>query len=127
MIAEAIPTYLIGNLFLTHEGIHKDIHELNVNKCPDLILIFTPLVQCIDQVTAPLYLVYLTPIYKSGNRWSVKNYRCVNILATIPKLFETLICDKLPSVIYPQKLGKGRSTSTSYSLLVSNVLCKSEE
>jgi Reverse transcriptase (RNA-dependent DNA polymerase) len=41
----------------------------------------------------------LTPIYKSGGRSNIANYRGIAILSTIPKLFEKIVCDKLYEVL----------------------------
>lgn len=42
-------------------------------------------------------LSYITPIFKSGSRAVVNNYRGVAILPTLGKLFESIVCDRLSS------------------------------
>lgn len=43
----------------------------------------------------PWKLSYVTPVYKSGNRANVENYRPISILCTISKVFERLVFNRL--------------------------------
>lgn len=45
---------------------------------------------------------YVTPIYKSGSRLDISNYRGVAILPTIGKLFELLVYKQLAPIIHSQ-------------------------
>ena len=62
---------------------------------------------------------YLKPIFKSGSRNVVRNYRGVAILPTFGKLFECVVCnlisDRWTSTLSHSQHGfiKGRSTSTN--------------
>lgn len=62
---------------------------------------------------------FIIPIFKSGNRCSVDNYRGIAKLSAIPKLFERLVTNRLlhyaSSLISPCQHGfiKGRSTTTN--------------
>lgn len=62
---------------------------------------------------------YVKPIYKSGSRNVIRNYRDVAILSTFGKLFESIVCDslskRLSRYISSAQHGfiKGRSTSTN--------------
>ena len=64
---------------------------------------------------------FITPIYKSGNRSDVKNYRPISKLSTIPKLFEAIITDKLSvslqSILNDEQHGFRRKRSTVTNLL----------
>ena len=76
---------------------------------------------------------YLTPIFKSGNRSDILNYRGIAILSAIPKLFEKLVCDKLTDTISKtlnvQQHGfiKNRSTITNLATFTSSVINEMEK
>ena len=61
----------------------------------------------------------ITPVFKSGDRSKIENYRGISILDAIPKLFEQIVTSKLITFLEP-KLSphqhgflKGRSTTTN--------------
>ena len=62
---------------------------------------------------------FVIPLYKSGNKSEISNYRCIAKLSAIPKLFEKFITDVLchsaSSILSPAQHGfrKGCSTTTS--------------
>lgn len=62
---------------------------------------------------------YIIPIFKSGNRTQINNFRPVAKLSEIPKLFESLVCDIITplfkQIIMPQQHGfiHGKSTATN--------------
>lgn len=64
-------------------------------------------------------LSHITPIFKSGTRTNVSNYRGVAVLPTLGKFFESIICTKLTGLyrnyISTRQHGfmKGRSTLTN--------------
>jgi hypothetical protein len=64
-------------------------------------------------------LSFVTPIYKTGKRNDVANYRCIAILSAVAKLFELLICrtmyEDLRCLISESQHGymQGRSTVTN--------------
>ena len=68
---------------------------------------------------------FLLPIYKSGKKSDIKNYRGIAILSCIPKLFEAMINQKIfeqvKHVITSKQHGffKGRSTATNLLQFVS--------
>lgn len=63
----------------------------------------------------------IIPIFKSGKRSDIKNYRGISILSSIPKLFEMIVCDylsfNLKSLISSQQHGFVKQRSTSTNLL----------
>lgn len=62
---------------------------------------------------------FLIPIFKSGDKSDIKNYRGVAILSAVPKLFEKLVTQKLYTAfmdhidINQHGFVKGRSTTTN--------------
>lgn len=77
-------------------------------------------------------LSYLTPIHKSGSRSDVKNYREIAILATLGKVFEAIVCQRLTAdlrsriTVKQHGFEKGRSTTTNLMNFVGYVLNKLE-
>lgn len=64
---------------------------------------------------------HIVPIFKSGNRNDVSNYRGISILSAIPKLFESIVCDHmyfgLKSFIVDEQHGFFRGRSTVSNLM----------
>ena len=63
----------------------------------------------------------IIPIFKSGKRNDIKNYRGISLLSSIPKLFELIIVDYLnfnvKSLLTIEQHGFYRHRSTSTNLL----------
>ena len=61
----------------------------------------------------------ISPIFKSGNKHDVKNYRGIAKINVLPKLFESIVKDKIYSIVkgaispYQHGFMSGRSTSTN--------------
>jgi hypothetical protein len=61
---------------------------------------------------------YVVPLFKSGDKRNVSNYRGISILSAIPKLIEKLVCDVITPIIRPSISDEqhgfvgGRSTVT---------------
>lgn len=130
----------IGSIYLSHEDVLKSLQTIDVNKgCgpDDIPPIF--LKSCADSLVKPLHYIfnrslstgifpsqwkisYISPIFKSGSRKKVENYRGIAILPTFGKLFESMVSDilsiKLSPVIALQQNGffHGRSTVTNSSI-----------
>lgn len=75
---------------------------------------------------------HITPIFKTGNRQKVENYRGIAILPTLGKLFESLVCKAINltinRVIAPNQHGfmKGRSSATNLLQFTSNAIAVME-
>jgi len=127
----------VGNLIISQDVIAQALRNVDTSKGngPDKI---SPMLlkNCSSTLSHPLFMIfnkslschtfpskwkssYLTPIFKSGSRNDVENYRGVAILPTFGKLFESIICDLLTdefrNCISLRQHGfmKGRSTSTN--------------
>jgi hypothetical protein len=105
---------------LTEDEIFKGVLNLNPNKGAgpdDIPSAF--LINCAESLVKPLHFIFnsslttgifpskwkksfLTPIYKSGSRSDINNYRGIAILSAIPKFFEKLVCEKLTETISSQ-------------------------
>lgn len=68
--------------------------------CEPLCVIFTESLEC-RYYPRSLKIGQVTPIFKSGKRIDVSNYRGVNVLPNIAKLFERIINDQLKLIIFP--------------------------
>jgi hypothetical protein len=44
---------------------------------------------------------YVVPLFKSGDKRNISNYRGISILLAIPKLFIELVCDLVTPIIRP--------------------------
>jgi hypothetical protein len=62
---------------------------------------------------------YVVPLFKSGEKRNISNYRGISILSAIPKLFEKFVCDVITPITRPlisddqHGFVGGRSTVTS--------------
>jgi hypothetical protein len=68
-----------------------------------------------------LLIARISPIYKSGNKKALGNYRPISVLSVIPKLFEKLVCEQLNLFLEKDKIlsscqsgfRKGHSTTST--------------
>lgn len=134
---------------MTRDEVLKALLEADKNSAegPDGILT-SFLSRLAKDMTEPLFLLFcqsldsgafpncwknsfIIPIFKSGQRADIANYRGVANAHAIPKLFEKIITEKLTPVILPHLYSaqhgfeKGKSTATNLVLysnfLLSNV------
>lgn len=79
---------------------------------------------------------FITPVFKSGNRHDVQNYRPISIICCIAKLFEAIIVDKLTKHLittvttHQHGFVKSRSATTNlilYSDYISDALANSRQ
>lgn len=142
---------LVSSMNLTEDEILTAILKLNSNKGPGPDEMHPSfLINCANQISIPLLHIFnlslnsgifpqnwkysfLTPIFKSGNRNDIQNYRGIAILSAIPKLFEKLICHKLTEIVSPflnkEQHGfiKNRSTITNLSIFTSTIITNMEK
>ena len=130
----------LSNISISVEELFDNLLKLNINKGPGYDNIpntFLTGARC--GLTKPLWILFnkslsegvfpsiwknalVRPIYKSGDKADIKNYRPIAILNSIPKLFEKIVCDKLRPIFDSQLSNAqhgfrpGRSTSTNLAL-----------
>ena len=61
---------------------------------------------------------YITPIFKSGNRSLVSNYRPISLLSSVSKLFEKLVFDKLFKFLIDTSISNSQNRSVVKQLLI---------
>ena len=71
---------------------------------------------------------YITPIFKSGNRTLIENYRPISKISIFSKIFESIVASKIyfpiKNIIIPEQHGfmSGRSTTTNLMVLEEFIL-----
>lgn len=108
-----------NSIDLSVEEVHKGLLDLNRNKPagPDSIhpIFFIDNADILCHPVHKLFLqslehgefatcwktAYLTPIFKSGLRANIANYRGICKLNVLPKLFEKLVCEKITLKVVP--------------------------
>lgn len=137
---EGIGTSHLKNLHLTPADVKKIILNLKnkksaghdgtsawvIRQLPDLFSrILTPLFnESLKQGIFPdlLKIAIIVPVYKSGEKNLVKNYRPISLLSTISKIFENCVHEKLNNYLEhikfyaPQQFGFLKSKSTDTAL-----------
>jgi len=109
--------------------------KLNYSPGPDGVPAFV-LRKCAESLAIPLTFIfnrslvtsyfpncwkfsYVVPVFKTGDRSNIQNYRPISILSAVSKLFESMVKDimfnSLKKLIIPEQHGffPGRSTSTN--------------
>lgn len=129
----------LNNITISLQDVSTAIQKLNVKKgagpdgIPPLFL-----VNCMSKLTPLLHFLFnkslhegilppiwkqssITPIFKSGSRSKVENYRPISILSSIPKLFESIITSKLypllNNILIEQQHGFKQKLSTTSNLM----------
>lgn len=127
----------IGSINLIIDDVLFGLNALDANKGsgPDHI---PPLFlkNCSDELAKPLLFIfqkslllgqfpcrwktsYITPVFKSGSRKNIENYRGIAILPTLGKLFESIVCNSITNdvkrivSINQHGFTSGRSTTTN--------------
>jgi hypothetical protein len=136
---------ILSNITLNVEDVHRELRNLDAHKgsgvdnippiflkstaktlCHPLLYLFN---KCLKDGVFPTIwkAARIVPVFKSGDRSLVANYRPISILCTLSKLFERLVHNniypRLHNVIIEQQHGfvKRRSTSTNLLIYVSNL------
>ncbi len=126
---------LIPNLIISYADIAESIADMNDGMGPDGIpssflkhtaeALIDPLLIIFNKSLKTGYfpnawkISHSVPIYKSGDRTDIENYRSITNISSIPKLFESIVSkylsfhlkDKISSVQHG--FVKGRSTTTN--------------
>ena len=109
----------INSVTFTIKQVSGYLKHLDVNKSagPDAIPpVF--LQRCYQKLAEPLAILFsrsmklgtmpldwkksfVTPVYKSGNKHDISNYRPISKLSAIPKLFERIIYDTFSQIVRP--------------------------
>lgn len=135
----------LGALFLSLDDVSNGISlmKVNLNSGPDKIPSFV-LKQCNKSLPELLRLIFnlslssgvfldewkvsfISPIFKSGLRHKIENYRGISKISAIPKLFEQIVKQKLDfhikELISPSQHGfmTGKSTTTNLALFTNYV------
>lgn len=116
---------------LPNKSCHIDDIPIDVLKSisfPLSIILAYIINKCIEDGIYPSLLkqARVIPIYKSGNKSEVNNYRPISTLKTINKIFEKIIYSRMTSFIYNHKLisnkQHGFKKNSSTSLAMFNLL-----
>ena len=126
-----------------HE-LRRKIHSLDATKGAGPDGLSNRLIKSCAAFETPIYLLFnrslsrgyfptpwkcssITPIWKSGSRLNVENYRGIAIMSAIPKMYEALMFDHLYELFIPRAHDsqhgflKGRSTITNLAEFSSRV------
>lgn len=142
----AITSNFIDNIVFTPDEIKLALIRLDTRKGAGSDCI-SPLfaVKCADVLAWPLSLIFnkslnlgvfpshwkearIVPVYKSGDKSNIENFRPISILPVFGKVFESLICSLIywhvRHLIIPQQHGfvRSRSTATNLVSFVSDIV-----
>ena len=121
------PDPIISDITISEEAVYKALASLNPTKAMGIDNIGPKVLKiCAASLTIPLHHLFLmclsqckipsewkihkiTPVFKSGDRTLIKNYRPISLLSSISKVFERLIyneiSDFVTSAISPSQFG----------------------
>lgn len=109
----------LNHIYIDRAKIESYLKNININKgagpdgLPPILL-----KHCCKQLSEPLFRLFnlslktgvmpyawkqsfVTPVFKSGNKQDIENYRPISKLNVIPKLFEKIVYDALYPIIRP--------------------------
>ena len=137
---------VLPDFFITEREVMTALESLAVDTSPGpdgIHPMFAKL--CKDTLAFPLCLLFyksisegvfpsmwkdsfITPIFKSGDKTDVRNYRPITILSVFPKIFDLIVFNKISAHIHSQIIDKQhgfmpkRSTVTNLSIFVEHVI-----
>ena len=145
-----IPDSTITDISISESDVHKALSSLNTTKAMGIDGIGPKLLKhCALALYKPIHHLFMlsishfyvpkdwrlhliTPIHKSGDKSSVKNYRPISLLCTISKVLEKIIYDKIISFvsqsISPLQFAIGfrpKHSTLQQLLLFVNSICES--
>ncbi|CAH2084309.1 unnamed protein product [Euphydryas editha] len=131
---------IISNISLSEDSIIKELKSLNITKGPGpdgippfffkytataisnpICLIFN---RCLEEGVVPQIWknANITPVYKTGSKNDIANYRPISLLSTLPKVLERLVHTQiypiLHNIIIPEQHGFVKHRSTVTNLLI---------
>ena len=139
------PITSVGLIHISEDEVIRAMQLLDSNAKPDSDNICNLLLRkCCSSLGPPLTLIFqdslksghfldrwkfssITPIYKSGSKQDITNYRGIAKLLVIPKLFESIvktkIYEKVKNSISPSQHGfvSGRSSTTNLVLYINKL------
>ena len=111
------PTHTLSDIGISEMDVYEALNSLDISKAMGIdgigpkvlkhcaVALYEPLhhlfLLCLSQCSLPSeWRVHLiVPVFKSGDRSSVRNYRPISLLCTVSKLLEKLIYDKIISFV----------------------------
>lgn len=97
---------VLSRMDLSKGAGHNRVSSIFIRECADVLA--TPLCNIFNRsITENTYLAafkigHVTPIHKSGSRSDATNYRGVNVLPYIAKVFERVIYNQMKLIIPPR-------------------------
>ena len=118
-LSTCTPTMVCNQIEITEADVCEALSTLDANKSPGPDNISPSVLKyCAVALTPPLHKLFIqslqsgqlpsewklhliVPIFKSGNKSDIKNYRPISLLCTISKVLERIIYKKIIDYIYP--------------------------
>ena len=98
----------------------KFIKECSINVAFPLYLLFSRSLQ--EGIVPPEWKSsYLTPIYKSGAKCNILNYRPITIINAVPKILDSIIARKI-NLLFSDKISTSQHGFTSGRSIITNLL-----
>jgi len=138
----------LSNISFTLDDIYQALLSLQPNKASGLDNIGPRIIKnCADSLVEPLHHLFslslncmdipvewkqhtIVPVFKSGDKTNLRNYRPISLLSSISKVLERLVCDRVTKFIsdsiFCNQFGFQKHKSTLQQLLLYfNDLCSS--